>query len=140
MVSADGRKRRRTSWELLTKEIKMDFSADSSSLSPFSSHFSEYLSLLFLSSLPLSLPPFLCSPAMLALRDDWLRSSEGSEQALDSQGKSSESHRDSLKVSPAAQVRGKASFLAQVWSDDKFRVATSKPGPFGFRLGYQEPA
>ena len=77
---------------------------------------------------------------MLALRDDWLRSSEGSEQALDSQGKSSESHRDSLKVSSAAQVRGKASFLAQVWSDDKFRVATSKPSPFGFRLGYQEPA
>lgn len=99
MVSAEGRKGGRTSWELLTKEIKMDFSADSSSLSPFSSHFSEYLSLLFLSSLPLSLPSFLCSLAMLALR---LRSSEGSEQALDSQGKSSESHSDSLKVSPAA--------------------------------------
>ena len=57
-MSAGGRKGGSTSWELLIKEIKIDFSADSSSLSLFSSPYSEYL---FppLPLLPASLPPIL---------------------------------------------------------------------------------
>lgn len=137
-MSARERKGGSTSWEMLTKEIKMDFLqlplACLPSLQP------EYLFLLFLSSLPLSFPSFLHPPICVGSEGPQAEKFLRDVTRLQTQGKPSEFHSDSLKVSLLPRSEERHHFWLRHLSDDKFRAATSKPSPFGFCFGFQEPA